>query len=426
MALIRRSRRPPDRRRRRLRPRPLRLRPPQTRQPRGAGRSSSASGRRRRCRAARETRPPTSARSAAIPIPVGVVGGDADGPARCASALRARGIDDGRLVEAPGYRTPTKTRILGGAPALHQAADRPLRRRGRAAAPTTACARALDRAAPRRGARRRRRGPLRLRLRRDLAASRRRACERRSRRARGSASTRATAFRSSRASTPRRRTRRSSRSARAAAHDSDERSTRRRAAPAAAARACSSPAARAAWRSSPTAAVAIPVHGTDQVADVTGAGDTCSRLRPGALGRSLAARGGAARQLRRRRRRDEDGHGRRDAAELRPPSKRTAPCCRDGLEDPPRPARRGRARAPPASIVSPTAPSTSSTSATFATSRRRAARATGWPWASTPTRRSGAPRDRPADPPEAERAEIVAALACVDAVASSTRTRRPP
>jgi D-glycero-beta-D-manno-heptose-7-phosphate kinase len=50
-----------------------------------------------------------------IPIPVGAVGADEDGRALRAS-LTERGIAAEGLVEASGYRTPTKTRILGGAP----------------------------------------------------------------------------------------------------------------------------------------------------------------------------------------------------------------------------------------------------------------------------------------------------------------------
>ena len=58
----------------------------------------------------------------------------------------------------------------------------------------------------------------------------------------------------------------------------------------------------------------IPVHGRDQVADVTGAGDTVlADLLAGARGRSVAARGGPSRGLRRRHRRDEDGDRGRDA-----------------------------------------------------------------------------------------------------------------
>ncbi len=50
-----------------------------------------------------------------IPIPVGAVGADEDGRA-LRTSLTERGIPAEGLVEAPGYRTPTKTRILGGAP----------------------------------------------------------------------------------------------------------------------------------------------------------------------------------------------------------------------------------------------------------------------------------------------------------------------
>ena len=50
-----------------------------------------------------------------LPVPVGATGADDAGRA-LREALRARGIATEGLVEAPGYRTPTKTRILGGGP----------------------------------------------------------------------------------------------------------------------------------------------------------------------------------------------------------------------------------------------------------------------------------------------------------------------
>ena len=49
------------------------------------------------------------------PVPVGAIGLDDAGTA-LRGALRARGIDTSGLAEIGGYRTPTKTRILGGAP----------------------------------------------------------------------------------------------------------------------------------------------------------------------------------------------------------------------------------------------------------------------------------------------------------------------
>ena len=50
-----------------------------------------------------------------IPVPVGATG--ADEPARSLrEVFRARGIATEGLQEVPGYRTPTKTRILAGAP----------------------------------------------------------------------------------------------------------------------------------------------------------------------------------------------------------------------------------------------------------------------------------------------------------------------
>jgi D-glycero-beta-D-manno-heptose-7-phosphate kinase len=50
-----------------------------------------------------------------VPLPVGVIGADAEGRA-LRDAVRASGIDPDGLVEVAAYRTPTKTRILGGAP----------------------------------------------------------------------------------------------------------------------------------------------------------------------------------------------------------------------------------------------------------------------------------------------------------------------
>jgi len=50
-----------------------------------------------------------------IPLPVGVTGRDEEGRA-LREALSARGIPAEGLLEAHAYRTPTKTRILGGAP----------------------------------------------------------------------------------------------------------------------------------------------------------------------------------------------------------------------------------------------------------------------------------------------------------------------
>ncbi len=48
-------------------------------------------------------------------VPVGVVGDDEPGEALLA-ALRARGIDTSPVLLAPGYRTPTKVRVLAGGP----------------------------------------------------------------------------------------------------------------------------------------------------------------------------------------------------------------------------------------------------------------------------------------------------------------------
>ncbi len=49
------------------------------------------------------------------PLPVGVVGDD-DAGRRLAALLRAAGIDTSGLVTLPGYVTPTKTRVLAGLP----------------------------------------------------------------------------------------------------------------------------------------------------------------------------------------------------------------------------------------------------------------------------------------------------------------------
>ncbi len=51
----------------------------------------------------------------AQPLPVGVLGDDAEGAA-LRSTLAARGVDLGHVRTLPGFRTPTKTRILGGSP----------------------------------------------------------------------------------------------------------------------------------------------------------------------------------------------------------------------------------------------------------------------------------------------------------------------
>jgi rfaE bifunctional protein kinase chain/domain len=53
------------------------------------------------------------------PLAVGIVGADEDGRA-LRRALRERGIEDRGLVEEDGYRTPAKTRILGGAPSANK------------------------------------------------------------------------------------------------------------------------------------------------------------------------------------------------------------------------------------------------------------------------------------------------------------------
>src|SRR5512141_2583589 len=48
------------------------------------------------------------------PLPVGAVGDDEAG-ASLTSIFRERGIATDGLIEVPGYRTPTKTRVLAGA-----------------------------------------------------------------------------------------------------------------------------------------------------------------------------------------------------------------------------------------------------------------------------------------------------------------------
>ena len=50
-----------------------------------------------------------------MPLPVGALGDDTEGRT-LAENLAARGIDTAGLVTVPSYRTPTKTRILGGGP----------------------------------------------------------------------------------------------------------------------------------------------------------------------------------------------------------------------------------------------------------------------------------------------------------------------
>ncbi|MCA1581969.1 MAG: PfkB family carbohydrate kinase [Acidobacteria bacterium] len=50
-----------------------------------------------------------------VPVPVGILGDDGEGRILRA-ILEDRGIDTSGLVDASGYATPTKTRILGGAP----------------------------------------------------------------------------------------------------------------------------------------------------------------------------------------------------------------------------------------------------------------------------------------------------------------------
>ncbi len=48
-----------------------------------------------------------------VPLGIGILGDDAHGTSLL-EALTALGIETGGLIQRPGYRTPTKTRILGG------------------------------------------------------------------------------------------------------------------------------------------------------------------------------------------------------------------------------------------------------------------------------------------------------------------------
>ena len=79
------------------------------------------------------------------PAVVGIVGADDDGRA-LRRALRDRGIDDRGLAEEEGYRTPAKTRILGGAPSGNKQQIVRYDVEADPAAPAAA-ARALERAA---------------------------------------------------------------------------------------------------------------------------------------------------------------------------------------------------------------------------------------------------------------------------------------
>jgi D-glycero-beta-D-manno-heptose-7-phosphate kinase len=50
-----------------------------------------------------------------VPVPIGAVGDDEEGRV-LRGMLKQRGVEVSGLLEVKGYRTPTKTRILGGAP----------------------------------------------------------------------------------------------------------------------------------------------------------------------------------------------------------------------------------------------------------------------------------------------------------------------
>ena len=146
----------------------------------------------------------------------------------------------------------------------------------------------------------------------------------------------------------------------------------------------------------------LPVYGTDQVADVTGAGDTVIGTFALALAAGAdSARGGAARQLRRRRRGDEDGHRHllargAVAARSRATPARWRSC---GGPRPDGPASSAGALAGAQGRrggrwPSPTVTSISCTSVTCATCEPPAPRRTCWSWRSTTTPRSRASRAR--------------------------------
>ena len=108
--------RPAPRRRRRLRARPLRLRPPQARQPRGARPDPPLLEGGAACPAARATPPPTSASLGGVPVPVGARRRRRGGRGRSSECWRSAGSRPEGFWRSPGYGTPTKTRILAGAP----------------------------------------------------------------------------------------------------------------------------------------------------------------------------------------------------------------------------------------------------------------------------------------------------------------------
>ena len=215
-----------------------------------------------------------------LPVPVSVLGNDAAGHA-LVEQLTAQGIDCGGILRTDRYNTPTKVRILGGMPHAEPAADRPLRhrrpvrddgRRGASASPALLREQIVD--LPR-GA------DQRLRLRRRHARSSPRT-SRGSRTASRSRSTRATTCSLSRRHRGDAERRRSRGGRGHVAVERRRRGDRRRSR----ARRCSraSTARRvlitrgsrgmALFERETREPLFIPVYGTDQVADVTGAGDT--------------------------------------------------------------------------------------------------------------------------------------------------------
>ena len=256
---------------------------------------------------------------------VGVVGRDEPGD-RLLEALRRARRTCAAWCGRAGYRTPVKTRILAGG--IHSAKQQVVRiDRGTRPSLSTRTGARVEVAA-RRGVRARRRGA-RLRL-RHAAWSRRplvRARQRRgSRRAEArAAGARRLALRAARVSRHDRLHAERVRG-RAAARRAHRRRTRACSSGPAATllertrmpRRARSRAAAAAWRSSSRTGrpMHIPIFGSDQIADVTGAGDTVIATMTLALAAGrVVRRGRAPGQLRRRARGDEARHGDRVSAD---------------------------------------------------------------------------------------------------------------
>ena len=166
----------------------------------------------------------------------------------------------------------------------------------------------------------------------------------------------------------------------------------------------------------------IPIYGSDEIADVTGAGDTVMATLTLALAAGASMRRGrAARQLRRRPRGDEARHGHRVGARAgaRGGGRRGRALAhgRGAVARGAGGARRRRARAGPHDCASPTASSTCCTSATCAIwkARRREADVLVVAVNDDASVRALKGPGRPVLP-AADRAELVAALRCVDAV----------